>query len=208
VTKVWYYADYPLIEVGRLVLDRNPDNYFAEVEQAAFDPGHFVPGIGPSPDRMLQGRLFAYGDAHRYRLGVNHTRLPINAPRGVAENAGNHGRDGAMRFDANGGRAKNYEPNSFGGPFQTGEPLYAGLEGGRSGAYAPDRHPEDDDFSQAGALYRLMSAEEKTRLVNNIAGSLAQVQNEEIVARSIGHFRNADPEYGARLEAAVKERRK
>ena len=103
LTKVWLYEDYPLIEVGKLVLDRNPDNFFADVEQAAFDPGHFVPGIGPSPDKMLQGRLFAYGDAHRYRLGVNHTQLPVNAPRGVAGGAANYGRDGAMRFDGNGG---------------------------------------------------------------------------------------------------------
>jgi catalase len=206
VTKVWPYRDYPLIEVGRMVLDRNPDNFFAEVEQAAFDPGHFVPGVGPSPDKMLQGRLFAYGDAHRYRLGVNHTRLPINAPKGVASGATNYGRDGAMCFDANGGRAKNYEPNSFNGPAQTGEPLYAGLESqGVSGAFAPARYPEDDDFAQAGALYRLISADARERLVRNIAGSLAQVAHEQIVARSIANFRNADPEYGARIEAEVKK---
>jgi catalase len=208
VTKVWPYADYPLIEVGRMVLDRNPDNYFAEVEQAAFDPGHFVPGIGPSPDKMLQGRLFAYGDSHRYRLGVNHTRLPINAPHGVATGATNYGRDGAMRFDANGARAKNYQPNSFDGPAQTGEPLYAGLEAqGVSGSFASARHAEDDDFAQAGALYRLMGEDERERLVRNIAGSLAQVAHEEIVARSIEHFRSADSSFGARIEAAVKERR-
>jgi catalase len=185
VTKVWPYRDYPLIEVGRMVLDRNPENYFAEVEQSAFDPGHFVPGIGPSPDKMLQGRLFAYGDSHRYRLGVNHTRLPINAPRGVATGATNYGRDGAMSFGANGGRAKNYEPNSFNGPAQSGEPLYAGFDAqGVSGSFAP------------------------ARLVRNIAGSLAQVAHAEIVARSIAHFRSADPVFGARLEAAVKERRR
>ncbi len=206
VTKVWQYRDYPLIEVGRMTLDRNPENFFAEVEQAAFDPGHFVPGVGPSPDKMLQGRLFAYGDAHRYRLGVNHTRLPINAPKGVATGATNYGRDGAMRFDTNGGRAKNYEPNSFDGPAQTGEPLYAGLEGqGVSGTFAPARYPEDDDFTQAGALYRLMKADERERLVRNIAGSLAQVAHEQIVARSIANFRDADPEYGARIEAEVKK---
>lgn len=208
VTKVWPYADYPLIEVGRLVLDRNPDNYFAEVEQAAFDPGHFVPGVGPSPDKMLQGRLFAYGDAHRYRLGVNHTRLPINAPRGVAEGAANYGRDGAMQFGPNGGRAKNYEPNGFDGPKQTGAPLYSALEtGGVSGAFTQARHAEDDDFAQAGALFRLMGAEERARLVANIAGSLACVSRNDIVERAIGHFRNADSAYGAAIEAAVKELR-
>ena len=152
VTKVWPYADYPLIEIGRMVLDRNPDNYFAEVEQAAFDPGHFVPGIGPSPDKMLQGRLFAYGDAHRYRLGVNHTRLPINAPKGVADGATNYGRDGAMRFDANGGRRKNYEPNSFDGPARPASRCTPGSRSqGARAAFAPARHPEDDDFVQAGA---------------------------------------------------------
>ncbi len=208
VTKVWPYADYPLIEIGRMVLDRNPDNYFADVEQSAFDPGHFVPGVGPSPDKMLQGRLFAYGDAHRYRLGVNHTRLPINAPHGVPGGATNYGRDGAMRLDTNGGRTKNYEPNSFDGPAQTGEALYAGLESHAvSGSFAPERHAEDDDFSQAGALYRLMREDERERLVGNIAGSLAQVTHEQIVARAISHFRNADPEYGARVEAAVKAKR-
>ena len=106
-----------------MTLDRNADNYFAEVEQAAFDPGNFVPGIGPSPDKMLQGRLFAYGDAHRYRLGINHTQLPVNAPH--AAHGPNYGRDGAMRFNDNGKRAKNYEPNCFDGPVQTDPPLYA-----------------------------------------------------------------------------------
>lgn len=208
LTKVWPYADYPLIEVGRLVLDRNPDNYFASVEQAAFDPGNFVPGIGPSPDRMLQARLFAYGDAHRYRLGVNHTRLPVNAPRGVGEGATNYGRDGAMRFDANGGRSRNYEPNSFDGPRQTGEPLHAGFAvQGVTGSAAPPRHAEDDDFVQAGMLYRVMRADERERLVAEIAGSLARVARADVVERSIAHLHAADPEYGARVEAGVKERR-
>ena len=152
LTKVWPHSDYPLIEIGKMVLDCNPDNYFAEVEQAAFDPGHFVPGIGPSPDKMLQGRLFAYGDAHRYRLGINHTQLPINRPH--TTEADNYGRDGSMRFDAHYGHGKNYEPNSFGGPAETGEPLYGSLGGGPSGT-PRDQH-DGDDFSQAGALYRLM----------------------------------------------------
>ena len=209
LTKVWPYADYPLIEVGKLVLDRNPENYFAEVEQAAFDPGNFVPGVGPSPDKMLQGRLFAYGDAHRYRLGINHTQLPVNAPKGVPEGATNYGRDGAMRGGANGGRSKNYEPNSFGGPKQTGEPLYAGLASdGVSGATPGVRHAEDDDFVQAGMLYRVMKADERERLVRNIAGGLARVTDAGIVERSIEHFRKADPEYGARIEALVKEARR
>jgi catalase len=205
LTTVWPHADYPLVEVGRLVLDRNPDNYFAEVEQAAFDPGHFVPGIGPSPDKMLQGRLFAYGDAHRYRLGINHTQLPINGPR--ATKADNYGRDGLMRFDAHYEREKNYEPNSFEGPAQTGQPLYGSLVGGGpSGSYDWDQR-SGDDFKQAGALYRLMPEDAKGRLVDNIAASLGQVSKDDIVVRSVSHFRRADSDYGARVEAAVKVRR-
>jgi catalase len=205
LTKVWPHSDYPLIEIGKMVLDRNPDNYFAEVEQAAFDPGHFVPGIGPSPDKMLQGRLFAYGDAHRYRLGINHTQPPINGPH--ATEADNYGRDGSMRFDAHYGREKNYEPNSFGGPAETGEPLYGSLGGGPSGTYAWDQH-DGDDFSQAGALYRLMPEEAKARLVDNIASGLAQVSKDDIVERSIANFRHADPDYGARIEVAIKAHRR
>ena len=206
VTKVWPHGDYPMVEVGRLVLDRNPDNYFADVEQAAFDPGNFVPGIGPSPDKMLQGRLFAYGDAHRYRLGINHTQLPVNAPKAVSGGATNYGRDGAMRFDGNAGRSKNYEPNSYDGPQQTGRPTFKGIEGeGASGSTPWVAHVEDDNFVQAGNLYRLMSVAERTRLVDNIAGSLSQVNRDDIVERSIGYFRAADSEYGARIEAAVKE---
>jgi catalase len=101
LTKVWPYADYPVMEVGKLVLDRNPDNYFADVEQSAFNPANYVPGIGPSPDKMLQGRLFACADTQRYRLGINHTQLPVNRPH--AAQAANYGRDGLMRFDGNGG---------------------------------------------------------------------------------------------------------
>jgi catalase len=155
---------------------------------------------------MLQGRLFAYGDAHRYRLGVNHTRIPVNSAKGVAGGASNYGRDGAMRFDANGDRVKNYEPNSFGGPAQSDEPLYEGLAvSGVSSATAAEGRAEDDDFSQAGALYRLMADDERARLVARIAGSLGQVSRQEIIDRALAHFVRADAEYGARLEAAVKE---
>ena len=201
VTKVWPHADYPLREVGKLTLDRNPENYFADVEQAAFDPANFVPGIGPSPDKMLQGRLFAYGDAHRYRLGINHTQLPVNSPHAAA--VANYGRDGFMRFDGNGGLSKNYEPNSYDGPAETGEPLYAPPAGdGPSGTYEWDSR-EGDDFSQAGALYRVMDEAARARLVANIAGSLSQVSKDEIVERSVAHFRAADPEYGRRVADAV-----
>jgi catalase len=203
LTKVWPHKDYPLIEVGTLVLNRNPDNYFSEVEQAAFNPANFVPGVGPSPDKMLQGRLFAYADAHRYRLGVNHTLLPVNRPH--AAEARNYGRDGLMRAGDNGGRAKNYEPNSFGGPVQTNEPLYAPLEAhGATGSYTGERHPEDNDFIQAGNLYRLMSEDEKKGLVENIAANLSRVSRKDIIERSISHFRNADADYGERVAKAIK----
>ncbi|WP_406288531.1 catalase [Embleya sp. NBC_00896] len=201
LTKVWPHADYPLIKVGRLTLDRNPENVFADVEQAAFSPNNFVPGIGPSPDKMLQGRLFAYADAHRYRLGVNHTQLAVNAPK--ATTANNHGRDGAMSSNV-GGRARNYEPNSFGGPLQSGEPLFAPLVvSGHTGTHEAPAHPKDDDFFQAGRLYRLMSGEERARLVENIAGSLGQVTRDDIVDRMVRHFHAADPEYGDRVAKAV-----
>jgi catalase len=203
LTKVWPYADYPLIEVGRLVLDRNPENYFADVEQAAFNPANYVPGIGPSPDKMLQGRLFAYADTQRYRLGVNHTQLPVNRPR--AGQVANYGRDGFMRFDGNGGASVNYEPNSRGGPAQTDEPLYRPLEiHGVAGSQAQEKHREDNDFVQAGALYRVMKEDERERLVANLAASFADVRDQAVIDRCISHLRNADKDYGARVEKAVK----
>jgi catalase len=202
VTKVWSHRDYPLMTVGRIVLNRNPENYFAEVEQAAFNPAHFVPGIGPSPDKMLQGRLFSYGDTHRYRLGANHLQLPVNRPH--ATEVRNYSRDGAMRSDDNYGRQKNYEPNSFGGPVQTGQPLWSPIEvAGLTGNHAPEHHRDDNDFVQAGDLYRLMSEAEKVRLVNNIAASLSRVSKKDIIERSVASFRRADIEYGDRLARAL-----
>ncbi|WP_330281866.1 catalase [Streptomyces sp. NBC_00588] len=203
LTKVWPHRDYPLRRVGRLVLDRNPDNVFAEVEQAAFSPNNFVPGIGPSPDKMLQGRLFAYADAHRYRLGVNHTLLAVNAPRATV--ASNYGRDGLMAVNSQGRYAKNYEPNSYDGPVETGRPLAAPLPvTGHTGTHEAPLHTKDDDFVQAGELYRLMSAEERSRLVANIAGGLAQVTRDDVVRKNLAHFHAADPEYGRRVEEAVR----
>jgi catalase len=209
LTKVWPHADYPTIEIGKLTLNRNPDNYFADVEQAGFDPGNFVPGIGPSPDKMLQGRLFAYGDAHRYRLGINHTQLDVNAPH--ATGVHNYGRDGAMAGSPNGGRSKNYEPNSFDGPVETNQPLAAPLEiQGATGTYEWDER-ETDNFSQAGDLYRLQDAAAQARLVENISTNLSGVSAGEIgdgiIARSVGHFRSSDPEFGERVAQGVKERR-
>ena len=207
LTKVWPHGDYPAMPIGKLVLNRVPDNYFAEVEQAAFDPSHFVPGIGPSPDRMLQARLFAYGDAHRYRLGINHTRLAVNEPKGVQDGARNYGQDGFMRFDAKNGREKNYEPNSFNGPVQTNDELYAGFTvNGLSGHYAQVPR-QVDDFMQAGDLYRLQPKDAQQRLVDNITGSLAQVSREDIITRSVGHFRKADAELGRRIAEGIAARR-
>ena len=205
LTKVWSQKDYPLIEVGTMTLDRWPDNYFAEIEQAAFSPANFVDGIGPSPDKMLQGRLFAYGDAHRYRLGGNANYLPVNAPK-VPVN--NYRRDGVMVFTDNGGGAKNYEPNSFDGPVQTDRPTSAGFPSdGPSGVYDYPVHADDDDFRQAGDLYRLMSAEEQDRLVANLAGSLSQVSRDDIIERAVANFAAADPTFGQKLEEAVQAAR-
>ncbi|MEU8587768.1 catalase [Streptomyces sp. NPDC048664] len=202
LTKVWPHEDYPPIEIGKLELNRNPENVFAEVEQSIFSPAHFVPGIGPSPDKMLQGRLFAYGDAHRYRVGVNADHLPVNRPH--ATEARTHSRDGFL-YDGRHKGAKNHEPNSFGGPLQTDRALWrptADFTAGTGNHPAPV-HAEDDDFVQAADLYRLMSEGEKGRLVENLSGFLAKVSRKDIVARAVGNFRQADPDLGKRLEAAV-----
>jgi catalase len=147
LTKVWPHRDYPLVELGEMVLDRNPENYFAEVEQSAFSPANVVPGISFSPDKMLQGRLFAYADAHRYRLGGNYGLLPVNRPqRALVQN---YQRDGAMRFDGNGGGVPNYEPNSFDGPREDPHaaepPLHVSGDAARY-----DHRVGNDDYAQAG----------------------------------------------------------
>lgn len=198
VTKVWSQKDYPLIEVGRMVLNKNPENYFAEVEQATFSPGSFVPGIEASPDKMLQGRLFAYSDAHRYRVGSNHNLLPINRPKSEVNN---YQRDGAMRFDNNGGGSVYYEPNSFGGPKETPQNKTTPYE--VAGYVDSVAYDHDDHYTQAGDLYRLMDEGERSRLVQNIAASMKGVQKEEIKLRQIQHFYKADPEYGQRVAEAL-----
>ncbi|MCM3588419.1 catalase KatA [Mesobacillus maritimus] len=194
VTKVWSQKDYPLIEVGKMVLNKNPENYFAEVEQATFSPGNFVPGIEASPDKMLQGRLFAYADAHRYRVGANHNALPINRPK-VEVN--NYQRDGFMRPDNNGGSSVYYEPNSFSGPKES--PADRTTPFPVSGVAESVRYDHDDHYTQAGDLYRLMSEEERTRLVDNIVNAMKPVEYDEIKLRQIKHFYKADPEYGTRV---------
>jgi catalase len=158
LTKVWPHKDYPLVEVGELVLDRNPVNYFAEVEQAAFEPKNIVPGMGYSPDKMLQARLISYPEAHRYRLGVNYDALPVNKAQCPVNT---YNRDGEMRFDGNFGSAPNYEPNSFNGPKEN--PAYLERPKEISGTVARHNHRLDGDYySQPGDLFRLMPRTRKT----------------------------------------------
>jgi catalase len=199
LTKVWPHADFPMLPVGVLELNRNPVNYHAEVEQAALSPSHVVPGLGYSPDKMLQARLFAYHDAQLYRVGTNHQHLPVNAPRCPFHN---QQRDGGMAI-ANGGAAQNYDPVQGGGSnpqgLGNGEPALA-LQGA---AARYDARGTEDDYTQAGNLFRLMPADEQQNLFNNMAGPLSQV-SAEIIARQLGHLDLADPAYGAGVRAALK----
>jgi len=200
LTKVWPHAEYPLIDVGTLELNRNPDNYFAEVEQSAFSPGNVVPGIGHSPDKVLQARILTYADAHRYRLGVNYESLPVNSPK--ASEAHNYYRDGAMRFDGNGGAAVNYEPNSFQGPREDPSlqepPLPLGATAGRF-----DHRDGNDDYTQAGNLFRMLDGDHQQRLATAIAGAMAGVP-QEIVERQLAHFDRADSDYGRLVRQLLK----
>jgi len=192
LTKVWPHKDFPLIDVGVLELNRNPENYHAEVEQSAFSPANVVPGISHSPDKMLQFRIFSYADAHRYRLGINADALPVNKPRCPVHN---YNRDGQMRFDGNGGGSLNYEPNSFGGPKQDERFREPPLPiQGAADRY--DHRAGNDDYTQAGNLFRLLPKDERERLMDAIAGAMSSVP-EAIKRRQIGHFAKADPAYGA-----------
>jgi len=191
LTKVWPHGDFPPMEVGILELNRNPDDYFAEVEQAAFSPANMVPGIGPSPDKMLQFRIFSYADAHRYRLGVNYESLPVNAPRCPVHT---YHRDGFMRFDGN-PAAVNYEPNSQGGPVE--DPAFKEPPLKISGdADRYDHREGNDDYTQAGNLYRLLPPDQRDRLHKALANAMRGVR-QDIIERQLGHFDKADPAYGA-----------
>lgn len=200
VTKVWPKGDYPLIEVGVLELNRYPDNYFAEVEQAAFSPANIVPGIGFSPDRMLQGRLFSYGDAQRYRLGVNFNHIPVNAPRCPFQA---YHRDGAMRTDGNLGGAKTYHPNSEG--LWNNQPDFAEpplpIEGP---ADHFDHYADDDHYEQPGNLFRLMTPAQQKVLFENTARSMGDAAP-HIKQRHIDNCTKADPAYGAGVAAALEQ---
>ncbi|QXV61050.1 catalase [Amycolatopsis sp. TNS106] len=205
LTKVWPKGDYPLIKVGRWVLDRNPANYFAEIEQAAFEPSNLVPGIGPSPDKMLQGRLFAYPDAHRYRIGANYTQLPVNAPKSQVNS---YSRDGAMRYNNPGDPV--YAPNSYGGPHANAE-IAAETASGYGvedevirSAYK--LHAEDDDFGQPGTLVRdVMDDAQRERLASNIIGHASNDVSRPVLERVFEYWRNVDKDLGDKVADAFRE---
>lgn len=199
LTKVWPHKDYPLVEVGVLELNRNPENYFAEVEQAAFNPANIVPGIGYSPDKMLQGRLFSYGDAQRYRLGVNHHLIPVNKPRCPFHS---YHRDGAMRVDGNHGSTLGYEPNSYGEWQEQPEFAEPPLELQGAADHWDFREDDDDYYSQPGALFRLMNADEQQRLFENTARQMGDCPR-EIKIRHIRNCMKADPDYGKGVAEAM-----
>jgi catalase len=196
ITKVWPHGDAPLNPVGRMVLDRNPENYFADVEQSAFSPGNFVPGIAASPDKLLQGRLFSYHDTHRHRLGPNYHLIPVNRAKGVLVD--NYQRDGAMRTDTNAGGSPNYYPNTFDGPTPRPEVAEPPFEVSGIAARHPYTQP-NDDFVQAGDLYRkVMTDEDRDHLIGNIVAHLGNAQK-RLQLRQSALFYKADPEYGRRV---------
>jgi len=203
VTKVLPHADYPLIKVGTMTLNRNPENFHAEIEQAAFAPSNFVPGIDASPDKMLLTRIFSYADAHRYRVGTNHDQLPVNAPRSPVHS---YSKDGAMRYSFAPATSPVYAPNSKGGP--VADPQAAG-EGswdsdGELVRAAHELHAEDGDFVQPGILVReVLDDAERERLVTNIAGHVGEVRSDEIRERAFGYWENVDADLGRRVREAV-----
>ncbi|MGE8497210.1 MAG: catalase [Pseudomonas sp.] len=198
LTKVWPHGDFPLIEVGVLELNRNPDNHFAEVEQAAFSPANIVPGVGFSPDKMLQARLFSYGDAQRYRLGVNFNHIPVNAPKCPFHS---YHRDGAMRTDGNLGSTLSYYPNSFGeweDQRELTEPPLP-LEGDATNW---DHRVDNDYYEQPGDLFRLMSPEQQQALFDNTARAMGDAPV-MIKQRHVDNCTKADPAYGAGVARAL-----
>lgn len=192
LTKVWFKKEYPLIEVGYFELNRNPENYFLDVEQAAFSPANVVPGIGFSPDKMLQGRLFSYGDAQRYRLGVNHHQIPVNAPRCPFNS---YHRDGQMRVNDNSGSTIGYEPNSYGKWQEQPEYSEPPLPLNGDGYHWGFREDDDDYYTQPGLLFRLMKPEQQQVLFENTARAMGDAP-EMIKVRHIGNCLKADPDYG------------
>ncbi len=199
LTKVWYHKDFPLIEVGLMELNKNPENYFADVEQAAFNPANVVPGIGFSPDKMLQGRLFSYGDAQRYRLGVNHYQIPVNAPRCPANI---YHRDGAMRVDGNQGGTLGYDPNSYGEWQDQRAFAEPPLQIGAVADHWDARKDDHDYYTQPGKLFRLMTPAQQQVLFDNTARNMGDAPK-EIKIRHIGNCFKADPAYGEGVARAM-----
>ena len=200
LTKVWPHGEYPLIKVGEVELNKNPDNYFSEIELAAFSPSNVVRGIGFSPDKVLQARIFAYADAHRYRLGTHYEALPVNAPRCPVHH---YHKDGSMRFFANdtGNSNAYYEPNSLDGPAENPRYLEPSMEiEGDVNRY--DHREGNDDYSQPGALFQLFDESQRQRLFSNIAEAMQGVP-EDIVYRQLGHFQKAHPEYALGVAKAL-----
>ena len=203
LTKVWPHSDYPPITVGRLVLDRNPANFFAEIEQASFEPANMVPGIGPSPDKMLLGRLFSYPDAHRYRIGTNYLQLPVNQPHSEVHT---YNKEGSMTYRHSGNQPV-YAPNSYGGP--KAEPSrysdpswFVGAGDLLRSAYT--LHAEDDDFGQAGTFYRkALSTLDQDHLVSNIVGHMSAGVERAIQERALGLWAQVDPQLGARIASGL-----
>ncbi|APU18264.1 catalase [Actinoalloteichus sp. GBA129-24] len=202
LTKVWPHGDYPLIKVGRLVLDRNPENYFAQIEQGAFEPTNLVPGIGPSPDKMLLGRMFSYPDAHRYRIGPNYAQLPVNQAKSPVNS---YAKDGAMRYSNPSDPV--YAPNSYGGPHADAQKA-----GETSAAFgvtdeivrsAYRLHAEDDDFGQAGTMVRsVLDDDQRARLVANVQGHLSNGVSKPVLDRALQYWRNVDKGLGDKIAAA------
>jgi catalase len=206
LTKVWPHSEFPLIPVGRLVLDRNPANYFAEVEQSAFSPAHMVPGVEPSPDKMLQGRLFSYADTHLHRLGTNYTQLPINCPYNARVR--NYQRDGPQCYTNDQEGAPNYYPNSFSGPVDKECFLEECKSVPATGDVGRYKNSDDDNFTQVGDFWRkVLSAQERDELAQNIAGHLKDAQ-EFIQKRAVHNFAQADAEYGKAIQKYLDEHAK
>jgi catalase len=200
LTKVWPHSDYPLIDVGRMTLNKNPDDHFIHIEQAAFEPSNMVPGIGPSPDKMLLGRLFSYPDTHRYRIGPNYLQLPPNRPHSPVNS---YAKDGPMRYEAS-KAAMPYAPNSYGGPAadfqrQFGDPA-AWASAGEMVREAYTLRREDDDWGQAGTQVRkVLDDAQRDRLVSNVAGHLAQGVSRPVLDRALQYWRNIDKKVGDRI---------
>ena len=201
LTKVWSKKDYPLIEVGEFELNRNPENYHADVEQAAFTPANIVPGIGISPDRMLQGRLFSYGDAARYRLGVNHHQIPVNYPRG-AKLVNTYHRDGAMRVDGNQGGVPGIEPNSYGRWQEQPQFAEPALAVGATADRFDYREDDANYFEQPGDLFRQMTPEQQQVLFENTARAIDGA-SAATIERHIGNCTQADAAYGEGVRKAI-----